>query len=130
MPVLDVIFFLKDLQGGQLDVLMTDPVVAALSIKGGSDVRIVATALGATQEEGRFCFLGHGNCGLGKIFLQLGIINDYIGPFRHGISSQRIGQNCRVNFFSGRTLGGDWAVGLREKFPFAFAGRFGTAKFR
>lgn len=42
------------LQGGELDVLMTDPVVAGLSIKGGSDIRIVAMALGAVPEEGRF----------------------------------------------------------------------------
>ena len=52
------------LQGGQLDVLMTDPVVAALSIKGGSDVRIVATALGATQEEGRFLIVSAPNSGI------------------------------------------------------------------
>lgn len=42
------------LQGGELDVLMTDPVVTALSIKGGIDIRIVAMALGAVPEEGRF----------------------------------------------------------------------------
>lgn len=42
------------LQGGELDVLMTDPVVTALSIKGGTDIRIVAMALGAVPEEGRF----------------------------------------------------------------------------
>lgn len=33
---------------------MTDPVVTALSIKGGTDIRIVAMALGAVPEEGRF----------------------------------------------------------------------------
>ena len=42
------------LQGGELDALMTDPVVTALSLKGGTDVRIVAMALGAVPEEGRF----------------------------------------------------------------------------
>ncbi len=42
------------LQGGELDALMTDTVVTGLSIKGGADVRIVAMALGAVPEEGRF----------------------------------------------------------------------------
>ena len=42
------------LQGGEVDVLMTDPVVAGLSIKGGADIRIVGMALGAVPEEGRF----------------------------------------------------------------------------
>ena len=38
------------LQGGELDALMTDTVVTALSIKGGADIRIVAFALGAEPE--------------------------------------------------------------------------------
>lgn len=42
------------LQGGELDALMTDTVVTGLSLKGGADVRIVAFALGANPEEGRF----------------------------------------------------------------------------
>lgn len=42
------------LMGGELDGVMTDPVVTALSIKGGTDLRIVAMALGADPSEGRF----------------------------------------------------------------------------
>ena len=52
------------LQGEQLDVLMTDPVVTALSIKGGADVRIVATALGAVPEEGRFLIVSAPDSGI------------------------------------------------------------------
>ncbi len=52
------------LQGGELDVLMTDPVVTALSIKGGTDVRIVAMALGAVPEEGRFLVISAPNSGI------------------------------------------------------------------
>lgn len=52
------------LQGGELDVLMTDPVVTALSIKGGSDIRIVAMALGAEPEEGRFLIVSAPDSGI------------------------------------------------------------------
>ncbi len=52
------------LQGGELDVLMTDTVVTALSIKGGSDIRIVAMALGAEAEEGRFLVVSAPNSGI------------------------------------------------------------------
>lgn len=52
------------LQGGELDVLMTDPVVTALSIKGGSDLRIVAMALGAVPEEGRFLIVSAPDSGI------------------------------------------------------------------
>lgn len=52
------------LQGGELDVLMTDTVVTALSIKGGSDLRIVAMALGAVPEEGRFLVISAPNSGI------------------------------------------------------------------
>ena len=52
------------LQGGELDVLMTDPVVTALSIKGGTDIRIVAMALGAVPEEGRFMVISAPESGI------------------------------------------------------------------
>jgi len=52
------------LSGGELDVLMTDPVVAALSKKGGADVRIVAMALGAVPEEGRFLIVSAPDSGV------------------------------------------------------------------
>lgn len=52
------------LQGGELDVLMTDTVVTALSIKGGSDIRIVAMALGAVPEEGRFLVVSAPDSGI------------------------------------------------------------------
>lgn len=52
------------LQGGELDVLMTDTVVTALSIKGGSDIRIVAMALGAVPGEGRFLVVSAPNSGI------------------------------------------------------------------
>lgn len=52
------------LQGGELDVLMTDPVVTALSLKGGSDVRIVAMALGTVPEEGRFLIVSAPDSGI------------------------------------------------------------------
>lgn len=42
------------LAAGEIDGMMTDPVVTALSLKGGTEVRIVAMALGANAEEGRF----------------------------------------------------------------------------
>ena len=52
------------LQGGELDVLMTDTVVTALSIKGGSNIRIVAYALGAEPEEGRFLVVSAPDSGI------------------------------------------------------------------
>ena len=52
------------LQGGELDALMTDTVVTGLSIKGGADVRIVAMALGAVPEEGRFLVISAPNSGI------------------------------------------------------------------
>ena len=52
------------LQGGELDVLMTDSVVTALSIKGGSDIRIVAMALGAEPAEGRFLIVSAPDSGI------------------------------------------------------------------
>ena len=52
------------LQGGELDALMTDTVVTGLSIKGGSDIRIVAMALGAVPEEGRFLVVSAPNSGI------------------------------------------------------------------
>ena len=52
------------LQGGELDALMPDPVVTALSLKGGTDVRIVAMALGAVPEEGRFLVISAPESGI------------------------------------------------------------------
>ena len=52
------------LQGGELDALMTDTVVTGLSIKGGADVRIVAMALGAVPEEGRFLVISAPDSGI------------------------------------------------------------------
>ena len=52
------------LQGGKLDALMTDTVVTGLSIKGGADVRIVAMALGAVPEEGRFLVISAPDSGI------------------------------------------------------------------
>ena len=52
------------LQGGELDALMTDTVVTGLSIKGGADIRIVAMALGAVPEEGRFLVVSAPNSGI------------------------------------------------------------------
>lgn len=52
------------LQGGELDVIMTDPVVTALSIKGGNDMRIIANALGAVPEEGRFLIISAPESGI------------------------------------------------------------------
>ena len=52
------------LQGGELDALMTAPVVTALSLKGGTDVRIVAMALGAVPEEGRFLVISAPESGI------------------------------------------------------------------
>ena len=52
------------LQGGELDALMTDTVVTGLSTKGGADVRIVAMALGAVPEEGRFLVISAPDSGI------------------------------------------------------------------
>lgn len=52
------------LQGGELDALMTDTVVTGLSLKGGADVRIVAFALGAVPEEGRFLVISAPDSGI------------------------------------------------------------------
>ena len=52
------------LQGGELDALMTDTVVTGLSIKGGAGVRIVAMALGAVPEEGRFLVISAPDSGI------------------------------------------------------------------
>lgn len=52
------------LAAGELDGLMTDPVVTGLSIKGGADIRIVSMALGATAEEGRFLVVSAPDSGI------------------------------------------------------------------
>lgn len=54
------------LQGGELDAIMTDPVVTALSIKGGKDLRIVANALGAQPSEGRFLIVASPESGISQ----------------------------------------------------------------
>lgn len=48
-------------QAGQLDIVMNDMVVQSLLKKDGFDNRIIATALGATPQEGRFVILGAPN---------------------------------------------------------------------
>lgn len=45
------------LEAGELDGVMTDLIVTALIKKGGTDVKVVSLALGATPEEGRFAIL-------------------------------------------------------------------------
>ncbi|NMA02230.1 MAG: ABC transporter substrate-binding protein [Clostridia bacterium] len=45
------------LEAGELDGVLTDLIVTALIKKGGTDVRVVSLALGATPEEGRFAIL-------------------------------------------------------------------------
>lgn len=47
----------KAMEAGELDGMMTDLVVLNLINKGGGDLRAVAMALGATQEEGRFAII-------------------------------------------------------------------------
>jgi len=52
------------LDAGELDGMMTDPVVTGLSLKGGTDVRMVAMAFGAVAEEGRFLVVSAPNSGI------------------------------------------------------------------
>ena len=50
--------------GGDIDVVMNDPVVTALSKKGGKDMRIIANALGASPKEGRILIIAAPNSGI------------------------------------------------------------------
>lgn len=49
------------LEAGQIDGDMTDLVVTGLLKKGGTDVKVVSLAFGATPQEGRFCILAAPN---------------------------------------------------------------------
>lgn len=51
----------KAMESGALDGMMTDMIVTSLLKKGGTDVRIIATALGATPKEGRFLIVSSPN---------------------------------------------------------------------
>ncbi len=52
------------LEAGEIDGDMTDLVVTGLLKKGGLDIKIVSTALGATPEEGRFVLLAAPESGI------------------------------------------------------------------
>lgn len=52
------------LEAGEIDGDMTDLVVTGLLKKGGLDVKIVSTALGATPQEGRFVLLAAPESGI------------------------------------------------------------------
>lgn len=52
------------LEAGEIDGDMTDLVVTGLLKKGGLDVKIVSTALGAEPKEGRFVLLASPNSGI------------------------------------------------------------------
>ncbi|EFD93862.1 ABC transporter substrate-binding protein [Megasphaera lornae] len=54
----------KAMEAGELDGMMTDMIVTGLLKKGGNDVRIVATALGADKTEGRFLVVSAPNSSL------------------------------------------------------------------
>ncbi|MGI5825047.1 MAG: ABC transporter substrate-binding protein [Bacillota bacterium] len=55
------------LEAGEIDGDMTDLVVTGLLKKGGLDVKIVSTALGAEPSEGRFVLLAAPNSGISDI---------------------------------------------------------------
>jgi NitT/TauT family transport system substrate-binding protein len=55
------------LEAGEIDGDMTDLVVTGLLKKGGLDVKIASTALGAVPEEGRFVLLASPNSGINDI---------------------------------------------------------------
>ena len=56
------------LEAGAIDGDMTDLIVTALLLKGGTDVKIVSIALGADKSEGRFVLLAApGSSGIGAI---------------------------------------------------------------
>lgn len=51
----------KAMEAGELDGMMTDMIVTALLKKAGTDVRVVAMALGAVPQEGRFLVVSSPN---------------------------------------------------------------------
>ncbi len=56
----------KAMEAGELDGLMTDMIVQSLIKKGGTDLRAVAMALGATEKEGRFMVVSSHDSGIVK----------------------------------------------------------------
>ena len=57
----------KAIEGGAIDGMMTDMVVQNLLIKGGTDLRAVATALGENAAEGKFLIVSSPNSGIESI---------------------------------------------------------------
>ena len=57
----------KAIEGGAIDGMMTDMVVQNLLIKGGTDLRAVATALGENVAEGKFLIVSSPNSGIESI---------------------------------------------------------------
>jgi len=55
------------LESGEIDAVMTDLIVTGLMKKGGTDVKVVAIALGATPQEGRFAVLAAPNSGIASV---------------------------------------------------------------
>jgi len=54
----------KAMEAGELDGMMTDMIVTGLLKKAGTDVRVVAMALGAVPQEGRFLVVSSPNSNL------------------------------------------------------------------
>lgn len=54
----------KAMEAGELDGMMTDMIVTGLLKKAGTDVRVVAMALGAVPQEGRFLVVSSPNSSL------------------------------------------------------------------
>lgn len=57
----------KAMESGAIDGMMTDMVVQALIQKGGVPMRTVATALGATVEEGKFLVVAGADAGISSV---------------------------------------------------------------
>lgn len=57
----------KAMESGVIDAMMTDMVVQTLIKKGGTDMRTVVTALGATVTEGKFMIVANDDAGINSI---------------------------------------------------------------
>lgn len=56
----------KAMEAGELDVAMNDMIVQSLMKKAGTDTKVVATAFGATPQEGRFVVAAAPGSGIAK----------------------------------------------------------------
>lgn len=85
------------LEAGEIDGDMTDLVVTGLLKKGGLDVKVVATALGAEPAEGRFLLLAAPNSGIETV---ADLKNQPIGIGNNTIIHFLADEICTLNGFT------------------------------